>query len=272
MNSLLRRPFRLFATALAALLASLPAAAAPGTDYSDLWYLPTESGWGMNLAQQADVVFATLFVYGADNTARWYVASDLRGGINSFSGTLYQTTGPAFSAAWTGGSPPVAVGTMSLTFGDPNTGTLTYTVNNAAVSKQIRRQTFRSRDLSGTYLGGLVAVGSGCIGGTARQVLNTGYMSVAQSGTDVTFVVDYMVGTTPGRCTFAGDFTPAGRLGTVTGVHTCRAGTTASSGPFTMTEVDAGKTTFGSVYTASDETCQSYSGFLGGLRDTPLPR
>ena len=272
MTSPFRPLFRLFAVAIATLMTTLPAAAAPGTDYSDLWYLPAESGWGVNLAQQADVVFATLFVYGADNTARWYVASDLRGGTNSFSGALYQTTGPAFSATWTGGMPPIAVGTMSLAFSEPNSGTLTYTVNNATVTKQIRRQTFRGRDLSGTYLGGLAAVGSGCAGGTARQVLTTGYISVAQSGNEVTFVVDFLSGGIQGRCTYAGEFTPAGRLGTVTGVHTCRTGTNASSGPFTMTEVDAGKTVLGSVYSASDEICQSYAGFFGGLRDTPLPQ
>ena len=269
--NLLRHLLRLAAPALATLMTSLSAAAVPGTDYTDLWYLPAETGWGVNLVQQADVVFATLFVYGADNTARWYVASDLRGGTNFFSGTLYQTTGPAFSATWTSGSTPVAAGAMTLAFSGPNNGTLTYTVNGAPVTKQIQRQTFRSRDLSGNYLGGLAALGSGCPGGATSQVLTTGYIRVAQSGTEVTFVVDFMRGDTQGRCTYAGDFTPAGRLGTVTGVHTCRVGTIASSGPFTMTEVDAGKTVFGSVYSASDETCQSYSGFFGGVRDIQLP-
>lgn len=270
--NLFRNLLRLAAPALATLMTSLPAAAVPGTDYTDLWYKPNESGWGVNIVQQADVAFATLFVYGADNTARWYVASDLRGGTNSFTGTLYQTTGPAFSATWTtGGAPPVAVGSMSLAFNGPNDGTLTYTVNGVSVSKQIQRQTFRSRDLSGNYLGGLAALGSGCIGGFTAQVLTTGYLRVAQAGTEITLVVDFYRGDIQGRCTYAGDFTPAGRLGTITGVHTCRVGAIASSGPFTMTEVDAGKTVFGAVYTARDEVCTSYSGFFGGVRDIQLP-
>ena len=37
------------------------------TDQSDLWYIPAESGWGMQLVQRDGVIFATLYVYDINN-------------------------------------------------------------------------------------------------------------------------------------------------------------------------------------------------------------
>ena len=55
------------------LFLAVPSAfAASGYDYSDSWWNPAESGWGLQLVQQRDIVFATLYVYGTDGTARWY--------------------------------------------------------------------------------------------------------------------------------------------------------------------------------------------------------
>ena len=53
---------------LALLAVPLPAAA---TDYTDIWYLPSESGWGVNLIQAEDVIFVTLFIYGPNNQPTW---------------------------------------------------------------------------------------------------------------------------------------------------------------------------------------------------------
>jgi len=113
----------------------------------DLWWNPAESGWGINLAHQGNKVFATLFTYGADGKARWFVMSDgNRSATNGalFSGTLFQTQGPAFNTVpWTAVT-PTPVGTMSLAFTHGNQATLTYTVNGVSVTKQIQRQVFSS--------------------------------------------------------------------------------------------------------------------------------
>jgi hypothetical protein len=65
-------------------------------------------------------------------------------GNNAFSGTLYETRGPAFSA-----DPfdPKAVsyypvGTGALTFGDANNGTFAFTVNGISQTKPITRTVF----------------------------------------------------------------------------------------------------------------------------------
>ena len=86
-----------FAAFLLALAAGSASASTYTTDYTDLWYVPSESGWGLNLIHQEDVIFGTLFVYGPDNTPHWYVASDMRyqgsGGPITYTGVLYETSG-----------------------------------------------------------------------------------------------------------------------------------------------------------------------------------
>jgi len=45
-----------------------PAAA---TDYTDIWWNPSESGWGVNIAQNGNFIFATFFVYAPGNAPTW---------------------------------------------------------------------------------------------------------------------------------------------------------------------------------------------------------
>ncbi len=65
-------------------------------------------------------------------------------GSNVFSGTIYQTTGPAFDATPFDSHQVVAtaVGTGSLTFTDANNGTFAYTVNGVSQTKGITREVF----------------------------------------------------------------------------------------------------------------------------------
>ena len=48
------------------------------TNFQDLWWNPNESGWGINFAHQGDILFATLFTYGADGRSLWFVMSRRR--------------------------------------------------------------------------------------------------------------------------------------------------------------------------------------------------
>ena len=78
---------------------ALPLRAA-ATDYTDIWYLPSESGWGVNLIQAEDVIFATFFIYGPNNQPTWYVAIIYRDANGNFAGNLYSTVGPYFGGPW----------------------------------------------------------------------------------------------------------------------------------------------------------------------------
>ena len=260
---------RIAAAAVAAI--AIPASATTySTDFTDIWWNPAEDGWGVNLIQQYNTIFATFFVYGSDGAARWFVAPEATGNGSTFSSTLYQTTGPAFSATWNPSLKTVTpVGSATFSFNGSSTGTLSYTVNGVPVTKSIQRQSFRTNVLSGNYLGGMTAIASSCSNSADNgAALINGDLTIAQSGNAVSMIVDwYPAGrTTPARCTYNGTLVGQGRLGTITGTFSCANGAT-NAGNFTMTEVDASRNGMNATFQGNDQYCGSYSGKFGGLRD-----
>lgn len=115
----------------------------PGVDYTDLWWNPDESGWGMAIAQQASVMFLAWYVYDSAGKPMWYVASNCTVSGTGCTGTLYRTTGPAFGPTFDSTQVHVfAVGSVTLDFSDPNNGTLSYMVDGVSGTKAITRQLF----------------------------------------------------------------------------------------------------------------------------------
>jgi len=114
-------------------------------NFQDLWFNPGEPGWGVNIAHQGDIFFATLFTYDASGNGMWLVMpSGQKTSVGAYSGQLFRTRGPAFNASpWVlPPNPNELVGNMTFSFTDGNTGTLTYTVNGVSVTKSIQRQVF----------------------------------------------------------------------------------------------------------------------------------
>jgi hypothetical protein len=68
------------------------------TDLTDLWWNPSESGWGMNIAHQSNVLFLTFVLYGADGNAGWFTATADYAGQNAGGSLLY--TGGLVSDDW----------------------------------------------------------------------------------------------------------------------------------------------------------------------------
>jgi hypothetical protein len=113
------------------------------TDYTDLWWNASESGWGMAMAQQQGNIFVAWYVYQSNGQPVWYVASNCTISGSGCSGTLYATTGPAFGATFDPNQVHVtSVGTVTVNFTDPNNATLNYTVNGVSGTKNITRQLF----------------------------------------------------------------------------------------------------------------------------------
>ncbi len=86
------------ATNFAGQSASVVVAAA---NYQGLWWnapANSESGWGVNLAHQGDTIFASWFTYDMAGHGWWLVVTANKTGPNTYSGKLYSTRGPAFSA------------------------------------------------------------------------------------------------------------------------------------------------------------------------------
>ena len=255
------------ATCAVSLSASATTASA---DYTDQWWNASESGWGVNFIQQNDVIFATLFVYGADSTPRWYVAT-MRPSGAAFSGTLSATTGPyfglgSFNPASVGVS---TVGAMTVAFANQYSGTLAYSVNGVNVTKSITRQTFAEQNIAGNYLGGLTAQGNNCRNATNGPILIFDTLIASQSGRNVSMLVKFT--STAGQasqCTFAGTLTAQGRVAQVTnGTWNCIYGSTPGNvGTFQLDMLDASQQGFSSRFTGSDQFC-TYSGFFGGVHD-----
>lgn len=274
MNPFHSRLLPLLATVLA-----LPAAATTSsTDYTDLWYRgESESGWGVNVIQQGDIIFATFFVYGSDGTPRWFVLPDGRSvasspGQNQFTGALYQTQGTFYGSPWGGPPANTQVGTATFSFNSPTTGTLTYSVSGVNVTKSIVRQTWRGNTLTGNYIGGLTANGTGCRNGVPNgPILISGRLIIGHSNFfNPTFRVEFNnANGQPGVCTFNGGYAQEGKLGrvsngtwscTITGISNPPVGT------FTLTQIEANTNGVTARFNGADQNC-NYDGYFGGARD-----
>jgi hypothetical protein len=109
-----------------------PTPGTPLTVQALWWRSPagSENGWGLNIAQQGDKLFATWFTYDADGAPLWFVMDDARRvGTDLYFGTVYQTTGAPFSAYDAARFRATSVGVATLAFSDANTGAFTYTIN-----------------------------------------------------------------------------------------------------------------------------------------------
>jgi hypothetical protein len=235
------------------------------TDASDLWWNPDESGWGINLVQQGNIIFATLYVYGADGRARWFVASDMQAQQvpsdqpYNFTGTLYETMGPVFSAAFNPGAVTRrAVGNIAFEYAPPATGRLTYSIDGAAVTKQVRRQTWRANDLAGTYRGYRITKTLNCASGSSFTTTRQADVTVTHIGNSVTMTQQDNLP----NCTFSGTYSQDGHLGNVTGTYTCSDNT---SGPFALTGIEVGVRGYLGRFSGTDAGCQIY-GHMGGVR------
>ena len=115
------------------------------TNLTALWWAgEAESGWGLNVNHQGNIIFATLFTYDDDGAPMWLVMSGgTKQGDGSYQGTLYRTTGDPFNANPWRNYALAEVGTMRLTFFGPNAGSLSYSVNGRQVAKQLSRLNFK---------------------------------------------------------------------------------------------------------------------------------
>jgi hypothetical protein len=121
--------------------------AAGPPNFEGLWWnapAGSESGWGINLAHQGDVIFATWFTYDLSGKGWWLTMTAPKTGTNTYSGTLFNAVGPAFDATPFNPAQVIgtAVGTGTLAFTDTNNGTFAYTVNGISQTKTITQQVF----------------------------------------------------------------------------------------------------------------------------------
>ena len=259
-----------FSLWLAACLASLGVRASA---YSDLWYSPQESGWGMNVVQQDEVAFITLFVYGADGSPAWYFAPDARlvsirghDGLPRFAGTLFRSRGPRVGATFDPAQVALApVGEIAIEAVAFDRMVVQYTADGVSVQRELVRQTWRLPKIGPFYLGSF----------NLRQVRpGSGLFGVLDLQAEVVFIVDNGMGHLVAddnlgrRCEYLGPYVQAGKIGAFAGNYTCgegRDGVAASNGTFEMTQIEVtAQGVTAALHTSSPSLEQS--GRFGGIR------
>jgi hypothetical protein len=225
-----------FAVALSFLFLLFTPLRALAIDYSDIWWNPSEPGWGVNIAQSDDFIFATFFVYGPNNMPTWYAGNLAKDGNGNYTGGLYSTTGTYLGTVpYNPGqfvATQVGVATFSPTAAD--TAVLTYNVGAVNVVKNIQRQTLTPIALGGSYSGGQQGAysGSGCNLGDYTDHFD---LQVEQPGDgSVTFSFTYFGNLT---CTIAGTLQQNGQLYSIPNAsYACSDGVNTSA---TITELKA---------------------------------
>jgi hypothetical protein len=210
---------RLLPTALALAFWFIPLQAfAQGfaNDYTDIWYLPSESGWGVNIVQSQNFIFATFFVYGSGNQPTWYTAQMSSDANGNFAGTLYSTVGTYLGVPWVPNNlVTTAAGTASFVPTSPYQGTLTYSINNGpTVVKSIQRQSLTTIALAGSYIGGIEG-GYANSGGTcpaAGGYTDTYNLTLSQPGDGTASFTFSFASGNPATCTLSGTLVQHGQL------------------------------------------------------------
>lgn len=240
-----------------------PPPVALGRDYSDLWWNPQESGWGMNVVQQGETAFVTLFVHGPDGAPTWYVASDARvfaldaSGSPAFRGTLYKAKGAWIGGPWDPSKVAVeTVGQLVIEPRPPGRLFVEYTAEGATVQRTVERQTFSVPDLGATYLASFSlrqALPGGPTWGTRQFSAET----LVHLDGDVVFL---RVEDPQGRCDFRGTRTPAGRQARVDGTYGCATG---ESGTFEITGLEVTEHGLSGYLRTATPGNQQYGRFAG---------
>jgi len=249
---------------LAFMLQSPPSLAViPTSDQSDLWWTAGEDGWGMQMVERDNRIFATIYVYDSSGNPVWYTS------LMDYKGTYWTGDLNASTGSWFGAVPYLAssfhsqkVGTMTWTPNDLVSGSLVYSVNGVPISKSIVRFSLAIEDFSGTYLGAAHLTNTGCTDPSKNGTLEEfATFIVAQSESSFQLSFNPQTGT---ACTLTGTLTQAGRLGSVNGQYTCVNGT---MGTFVADGAVVGINTFSTHFTTNDAvTGCSATGYLGGMR------
>lgn len=119
--------------------------AVPAHNYSDHWWNPAESGWGLVITQHTnDIIFLAWYVYASDGKPMWYVIpSGEWTSTTTYAGTIYEARGPGLGVPFDPMAVKrTAVGSGTLAFSSFDKATFTYTVDGVTGTKSIVRFAF----------------------------------------------------------------------------------------------------------------------------------
>ena len=204
------------------LLCCIPAHAA--LNYQDMWWKPTESGWGLMVLHQQDTISAVMFHYRADRKPVWYLLSNAtRGAGEVFTGSLIETEGPPLFGAYDPATLVTRpVGTMTITFSNSRAAVVDYTINGSTASRQIERITFANTLIAGEYLGSQSGYAS-CPGTPSIDTFTFGARITIGANSSVRVTLGNSLVGEPLECEWTGGFTQSGAIMTGSGTWVCKA-------------------------------------------------
>ena len=239
------------------------------TDVSDIWWNPSESGWGMQMVQESNFVFATLFIYGADSKPTWATAEMTAVAGNVFSGPLYVTSGPWFGGPFDPNAVGVRqAGTMTFTAQAVGIGVVSYSIDGVQVTKQIQRETLVFEDYTGNYVVGIKFQASGCFNPSNDGVVATGMaVDISQTGANMSSIFYFPNGN---ACTYSGNYGQSGHMGALTGNFSCTSGEVGQMIIFEMTN-RIGMISGRMAGSGTNTGCQ-YTGYFSGIDPNHPPQ
>ncbi len=246
--------------------------AATPAPLTGLWWNAGESGWGISATQQADKLFAAMYVYDAGGNAVWYTVSCVIVAAGC-SGDLIKNRGGATpTAPWNGNSVNVVkVGSMSLQFSSNDAGTMSYTLDGLSNTKAITRFNFGPLPpvipgLAGTWFGSIIETRSNC----SSTQNNGGHATYGQydinTGTGSNGAINIsLAGVTGLQCSYNGLFTTNGARLAASGTLSCIDGKRGTWQSSNIAITAKSMTLELAVQLNTTETC-SIVAILGGLR------
>jgi hypothetical protein len=234
--------------ALAVAIAMLSSPAAHAVNYQDTWWIPSENGWGMNIMQQGETLFATWYVYDQTGAPIWFaVPNGQKTATNTFTGRVFTIRGSFFAGAWNPASfVPSDAGSATFTFTDRKTLNLRYSVGSNTVNKTLTRITYAALPLAGDFYGAELGQPTNCANNTRYYAFSlftvTASYAAGTSGGPIK-IVQQVADTGSGTfiCTLDGNFTQFGTLVEGTGTYACNSGVTGS---WTFTDGQFGTDSF----------------------------
>lgn len=224
---------RIIAAALACVMLAVAApSAAAIANYEGWWWNEQQSGHGLNVGQQRNVLFVSWFTYDTNGAGMWLTLSGTLAG-NVVSGEWIRTTGPRLGTSFDPAQVTLtAVGSGTITFTSLHEATLTWTALGQSGAVALKRTTWASQSppSSAVHKGRMYLQVTGCPGGeTLSMPISTNY---SVSGDAITIVDDFKE-TGTRICTMTGTLVPSGSYFSVSGTYSCVAN--ASTGTWTGT-------------------------------------
>ncbi|MEO8676109.1 MAG: hypothetical protein ABI569_11045 [Casimicrobiaceae bacterium] len=224
------------ALALVSMCSAWPCAA---QSYQDWWWNPDQSGHGLNIGQQDNILFVSWFTYDEQGQGMWLVTSGTLSG-KTLTGNWSRTTGPKLGTPFDPLQVTTStVGTVTITFADLHRAKMDWTVNAKSGTVDLVRQTWSPVVLSGIYAGS----SHGNVCGQGLEFWQSNTLTITQTsppgGPQTMKVID--VDNHGGTCTFDGEVTKSGSFIHHSGAYSCVNGGVLGTGTHNTTMLLTGE-------------------------------